>query len=597
MINLETFKQAIKISIRAIASNNNLEISFQNHQDSKKKLYLPEISKQLTIRDYLMTRGIGDSLALRSLLHNAQLHKDLRPYEKEAQDIFDAIEQVRYESIGALSMKGIAKNLYFLLSERYIQEKYNNITQKENAPLSEAIALIVREKLTKQPIPTEANSLVNLWRQWIEEKSSHYLKNLEEQITDQNAFSITVRKILTSMKIAEAFKDKEPYKNQYNTIYKQKETNSAQKKETVKLADENISNSIKKDEDNHETESDQNPSEKKYKETHSSEEARKRQVPGDLNHLTNYKIFTRIFDETIETGNLCEGTELAKLRISLDKQVRNLQGMVGRLANRLQRRLMTQQKRSWDFEREEGYIDRARLTRIITDPNHPLSYKIEKDTEFRDTVVSLLIDNSGSMRGRPITVAAKCADILTQTLERCEVKVEILGFTTKKWKGGLSRETWLREGKPTNPGRLNDLRHIIYKSADTPWRRARYNLGLMMKEGLLKENIDGEALIWAHQRLLNRREHRRILMMISDGAPVDDSTLSVNKAHYLEKHLRAVISNIEAYSPIELIAIGIGHDVTRYYRRAVTIIDAEELAGAMTEQLAALFEKKRKLSH
>ena len=313
----------------------------------------------------------------------------------------------------------------------------------------------------------------------------------------------------------------------------------------------------------------------------------------DLGQKVDYGVFTEQFDETVAAEELCEEAELERLRAFLDKQLSHLQGVVGRLANRLQRRLMAQQNRAWEFDLEEGYLDSARLVRMVIDPMQPLSFKMERDTNFRDTVVTLLIDNSGSMRGRPITVAATCADILARTLERCGVKVEILGFTTKAWKGGQAREKWLGEGKPANPGRLNDLRHIIYKSADAPWRRARRNLGLMMREGLLKENIDGEALIWAHNRLLGRPEQRRILMMISDGAPVDDSTLSVNPGNYLERHLRAVIEEVETKSPIELLAIGIGHDVTRYYRRAVTIVDAEELAGAMTEQLASLFEEEQ----
>ena len=305
----------------------------------------------------------------------------------------------------------------------------------------------------------------------------------------------------------------------------------------------------------------------------------------------DYKPFTTKFDEVIHAEDLCDSDELTRLRAYLDKQLAHLQGVVGRLANRLQRRLMAQQNRSWEFDLEEGTLDPARLPRVVMDPFQPLSFKQEQDTNFRDTVVTLLLDNSGSMRGRPITVAATCADILARTLERCGVKVEILGFTTRAWKGGQARESWLQSGKPANPGRLNDLRHIIYKSADAPWRRARKNLGLMMREGLLKENIDGEALDWAHKRLLGRPEQRRILMVISDGAPVDDSTLSVNPGNYLERHLRFIIEEIETRSPVELIAIGIGHDVTRYYRRAVTIVDAEELGGVMTEKLAELFEE------
>jgi cobaltochelatase CobT len=328
-------------------------------------------------------------------------------------------------------------------------------------------------------------------------------------------------------------------------------------------------------------------------ETRDAGEARRMEAPwSNLPPMTDYRAFTTKFDETVKAEELCDTAELDRLRAYLDKQLAHLQSAVGRLANRLQRRLMAQQNRAWDFDLEEGVIDVARLSRVVIDPMHPLSFKAERDTDFRDTVVTLLLDNSGSMRGRPITVAATCADILARTLERCGVKVEILGFTTRAWKGGQSREAWLQAGKPANPGRLNDLRHIIYKAADAPWRRARRNLGLMMREGLLKENIDGEALAWAHSRLIARSEQRKILMMISDGAPVDDSTLSVNAGNYLERHLRHVIEEIETRSPVELIAIGIGHDVTRYYRRAVTIVDAEELAGAMTEKLAELFDEQ-----
>lgn len=321
-----------------------------------------------------------------------------------------------------------------------------------------------------------------------------------------------------------------------------------------------------------------------------SRESRRPPTHGDApSRVSDYKAFTNKFDEMILAEELCDAEELERLRAYLDKQLQHMSAIVARLANRLQRRLMAQQNRSWEFDLEEGVLDPARLSRIIMDPQQPLSFKREKDMNFRDTVVTLLLDNSGSMRGRPITVAATCADILARTLERCGVKVEILGFTTRAWKGGQSREAWLQAGKPANPGRLNDLRHIVYKAADAPWRRARRNLGLMMREGLLKENIDGEALDWAHKRLLARSEQRRILMMISDGAPVDDLTLSVNPGNYLEKHLRSIIEEIETRSPVELIAIGIGHDVTRYYRRAVTIVDAEELGGAMTEKLAELF--------
>ncbi|RWE71569.1 cobaltochelatase subunit CobT, partial [Mesorhizobium sp.] len=448
-------------------------------------------------------------------------------------------------------------------------------------------------------IPKSAERLVDLWRPWVEEKARGDMDGLSAKLEDQQAFARVVRDMLVSMEMAEELGD-----DQETDDSEENEENEQQGEEQSDEGGEEDSGSEQSQSEDAEASADEEESAETEatdatSDDLSDEDDSDAETPGEAKRNDNpflnlpkeidYKVFTTAFDETVGAEDLCEEEELDRLRAFLDKQLANLSGVVGRLANRLQRRLMAQQNRSWDFDLEEGYLDPARLVRVVIDPMQPLSFKQERDTKFRDTVVSLVLDNSGSMRGRPITVAATCADILARTLERCGVSVEILGFTTRAWKGGQAREKWLKDGKPPNPGRLNDLRHIIYKSADHPWRRARRNLGLMMREGLLKENIDGEALLWAHNRLIGRPEQRKILMMISDGAPVDDSTLSVNPGNYLERHLRAVIELIETRSPVELLAIGIGHDVTRYYRRAVTIVDAEELAGAMTEQLASLF--------
>jgi len=499
-------------------------------------------------------------------------------------------------------MPGMAANLGAMLDERYRRKDVSRYTDRKEAPLDEAVALVVRQKLTGAPPPEGAETMVELWRQWIEDRADEQLAHLIDNIHDQAAFSRMTRDLIAALEMADELGDDpdqteesdqeeaEPDSGERN------ETPEGDQQESEQQAAEELQDSEGETEaaemDAQQMDVDDQPDDSEGEEQDDGEEPWRPQLPfSSLSNENFYKVFTNQFDEEIAAEDLCNAEELTRLRNYLDKQLSSLQGVVARLANRLQRRLMAQQNRSWDFDLDEGVLDAARLTRIITDPMHPLSFKEEQDTQFRDTIVTLLLDNSGSMRGRPITVAATCADILARTLERCGVKVEILGFTTRAWKGGQAREKWLAANKPTNPGRLNDLRHIVYKSADTPWRRARRSLGLMMREGLLKENIDGEALIWAHNRLLAWSEQRRILMVISDGAPVDDSTLSVNSGNYLERHLRQVIADIEGRSPIELIAIGIGHDVTQYYKRAVTIVDAEELGGAMTEKLAELFEE------
>ncbi len=591
-------------TMRAISGENELEVAFSNDRPAltANRARLPDLPKRPTAHDIAVTRGLGDSMALRQARHNARIHASLAPEGKQARAIYDAVEQARVEAIGARAMAGVADNLATMLADKYTRANFASVTDKEDAPLEEAVSLLLREKLTGRTAPAEAGPVLDLWREWIEQKAGPELARLGENLEDQQAFARTVRDMLASMDMAEELSqeeqsDEQDQDDEQTPDSDENEDGGEESQEGSDSAESDESDSSSEEGEQGEMDAadaasdDMDDSEDVDAET-PGDTRRQNQPFANFSEHVDYNVFTREFDEEVEATDLCDEAELDRLRGFLDKQLANLQGVVGRLANRLQRRLMAQQNRSWDFDLEEGYLDSARLVRIVIDPTQPLSYKQERDTDFRDTVVTLVLDNSGSMRGRPITVAATCADILARTLERCGVKVEILGFTTKAWKGGQSREAWLGRGKPSNPGRLNDLRHIIYKSADAPWRRARRNLGLMMREGLLKENIDGEALIWAHQRLLARPEQRKILMMISDGAPVDDSTLSVNPGNYLERHLRAVIEEIENRSPVELIAIGIGHDVTRYYQRAVTIVDAEELAGAMTEQLASLFEEQ-----
>jgi cobaltochelatase CobT len=603
-VDVEPLRRAITGCVRAIAGDDQVEVAFANERPGMtgERIRLPELSKRPTAHELAVTRGLGDSMALRIACHDERVHSSMAPQGSDARAIFDAVEQARVESIGSLRMEGMATNLRSMTEEKYAKANFTGIERQEDAPIGEAVAMMVREKLTGQKPPASAGKVLDLWRSFIEDKAGSELNNLTGVINDQQAFSKVIRNMLSAMEMAEEYgdddsdpdaddqsnEDDQPTGDEQNEDEVDEDAGS----DAAPVEDSEVSDEQMEDGETEGAEiSDDDMMEEGDDDSEMPGETRRPNTPfADFNEKVDYHVYTEEFDEIITAEELCDAAELERLRAFLDKQLAHLQGAVGRLANRLQRKLMAQQNRSWDFDLEEGYLDTARLQRIIIDPTQPLSFKMERDTQFRDTVVTLLIDNSGSMRGRPITVAATCADILARTLERCGVKVEILGFTTKAWKGGQARESWLANGKPQTPGRLNDLRHIVYKSADAPWRRARTNLGLMMREGLLKENIDGEALIWAHNRLLARREQRRILMMISDGAPVDDSTLSVNPGNYLERHLRAVIEQIETRSPVELLAIGIGHDVTRYYRRAVTIVDADELAGAMTEQLAELFE-------
>jgi cobaltochelatase CobT len=606
----EPFKRAVAGCMRALARMPQLEVAYAAEKPSlvrngaTAKARLPDPSRKLDPREVAILRGHADSMALRLACHNNDVHRRLTPEAPAARAVFDAVEQARVEAIGARRMEGVAANLDSMLDDRFARSRSAEAKTRADAPLEDALALIVRERLTGRKPPKNARKIVDLWRPWIEERAARDLDRLNQSIEDQRAFAHCVHKLLSALEmIDEASLDSLPEEEDTtpDTVDdgdadteggegSEDDAGASRRSEGAEVAAEAIDES-----DMDAADAPTGEFEDETDDSDADAAADPRIPPGAPRaepRSNDYKVFTRRFDEIVAAEDLCEPEELDRLRNYLDKQLHNLSAIVARLANRLQRRLMAQQSRSWEFDLEEGTLDPARLPRVVIDPYQPLSFKREKDTDFRDTVVTLLIDNSGSMRGRPITVAATCADILARTLERCGVKVEILGFTTRAWKGGQSREAWLQATKPGCPGRLNDLRHIIYKSADAPWRRARKNLGLMMREGLLKENIDGEALDWAHKRLLARAEQRRILMMISDGAPVDDSTLSVNPGSYLEKHLRQMIEEIETCSPVELIAIGIGHDVTRYYRRAVTIVDAEELGGAMTDKLAELFSEK-----
>jgi cobaltochelatase CobT len=611
---LEGFQRALAATCRAIAHKPALTVSFRTaeprglsrpaepHGSNRRTseppgLQLPPPRRAMAAQDVARLRGEADGAALRLRHHNAKLHHRLAPHGDVAEAIFAALEQVRVEALGAQRMLGVAANLASAHAARH--RRGPGIPGDEQADLAAALELYAQESLLGFHLPREQRAQLDDWRPWLESRTGEDWSDLRTHLAHQEAFALRVRELLAHLGLAEELgeqpedPDSEQDPSQEEEQQPSEDAQGEGAAEAAESAPSEADASTSAD-DAAET----GPSERlEDAATHGADDREGSDAPFQTpqyippgGEALAYRVFTTRFDEVIEANELCSTVELGRLRAQLDQQLHRFQGMIGRMANRLQRRLMAQQTRSWEFDLDEGLLDTARLTRVVVNPEQPLSYKLEKDTDFRDTVVSLLIDNSGSMRGRPIAVAAMCADILARTLERCAVKVEILGFTTRSWKGGQSREQWLREGKRPNPGRLNDLRHIVYKAADSPWRRSRRNLGLMLREGLLKENIDGEAILWAHQRVLGRPEQRRILMVISDGAPVDDSTLSANPGNYLEQHLRKVIEWIEQRSPVELLAIGIGHDVTRYYRRAVTISDPEQLGGAMLGELSALFD-------
>ncbi len=597
----DRFKGILAGASRALAHDPEIEVNWTADAPSAtgNSFRVPMPGRNLPRSAAMEARGYADSFALKLRHHNESLHARHAPSEPLARACFDAVERVRYEALGANAYAGIRDNLDAATNARISSDPIARAGAIEEVPVQTALALLLREHLTGQPVPEPARAGVDLLRDWIEERTGGDFEALSASIEDQKAFQSLSLDMLQHLDLTQV----EDLKEQPDDIEDEdgdEETEEEEQGDNV--GEEQQASEMAADASDGDEQSDsdsQREAGEEMQEADAGEDGQEGMMPvrpnrpwTDIPDTFDYKVYTTDFDEIVDAHDLCDDEELMRLRAYLDAQLKGLQGIVTKLANRLQRRLMAQQNRSWDFDQEEGLLDAARLARVVVSPGQSLSYKVERDVEFKDTVVTLLIDNSGSMRGRPISIAAISADVLARTLERCGVKVEILGFTTRAWKGGQSREAWLTGGKPANPGRLNDLRHIVYKKADEPWRRARKNLGLMMREGLLKENIDGEALLWAHARMLARPEDRRILMVISDGAPVDDSTLSVNSAGYLEAHLRKVIEWIEKQSPVQLVAIGIGHDVTRYYRRAVTIMDAEQLGGTMIEQLAGLFEEE-----
>lgn len=599
---IERFKRATGAAIRALAEQPDLTANFAPSGQGLvgKEVRLPMPARDLPADEVAQVRGEADAVALRLRFHDEKLHASQRPQNQAAREVFDAVEQTRCESLGARRMAGCSLNLDAALEERYRARGYARAQSREEVPMAEALRLLAREAMTGRASPPSGQRIVDLWRPHFDPEVLKDIHDLDAMAGDQKAYARTVRRLLQHLDL-EAMAEQEPLDDDESDEggdEAQQDPSEMRGEGGEQDSSESASSEAGEDAEMGEAEGEDDEAAEADGDMQAGMADEQPGRPGrrpnwDLSEALeeSYRPFTTEFDEVVEAAELCDPDELTRLRQMLDQQLAHLQGVIARLANRMQRRLLAKQQRSWDFNLEEGMLDTARLSRVVTNPGHALSFKMERQTDFRDTVVTLLIDNSGSMRGRPISVAAMSADILARTLERCGVKVEVLGFTTRMWKGGQARERWISAGKPQLPGRLNDLRHIVYKSADEPWRRGRKNLGLMLREGILKENIDGEALIWAHNRLIARPEQRRILMVISDGAPVDDSTLSVNPGNYLERHLREVIQYIETRSPVELTAIGIGHDVTRYYRRAVTIVDAEQLGGTMMEKLAELFDE------
>ena len=596
---LDVLLQVTGAAMRAISREPELNVTFvqDGPQASGHQVRLAPPARDLNYIEVSEMRGHSDSIALRMRHHDEETHIRRMPRTEMARQVYDSVERARCEAIGARRMIGLRENLAAAHEQRCRQEGFDRVTERSDEDLPEVVGYLAREAFTGQAPPPAARNMVDIARATLERQIGRDLNNLADLVHDQDAFARLVRKLISDLHLED---DAQPTEQEQDSDEQEQgggESDSQGAEDGDDAADASIPTEAMDSDDTEDSDGTSDGADAEYMSDEGDDEpAGPSQIPRHDHNLNPddrnaYRIWSTVHDEVIAAQDLCDPEELARLRQNLDQQLQHLQTVIARLANRLQRKLLAKQNRSWEFDLEEGILDTARLDRVVINPMDPLSYKQESDTEFRDTIVTLLIDNSGSMRGRPISVAAVSADILARTLERCAVKVEILGFTTRAWKGGQAREAWLAAGKPANPGRLNDLRHIVYKAADAPWRRARKNLGLMLREGILKENIDGEALLWAHNRTIGRPERRKILMVISDGAPVDDSTLSVNPGNYLEKHLRDAIGWIETMSPVQLLAIGIGHDVTRYYRRAVTLVDAEQLGGTIMDELAALFDE------
>ena len=600
----DAFKKALSEATKVLANDPDLNVSYSVDPAglSGDAMRLPQVSRRMTRDEVMLARGTADAMALNRRYHNGQTHARYTPQGEMARELYEAMETARCEAVGARDMPGTAGNIDAKIAHDAMRKGYDQVKQAADAPLAVAAGYLIRHLATGRDLPSGAANVMELWRPFIEEQAGGTLEDLDAILDNQADFAKFARKMIKDLGYGDQLgQDPDQIDDDQDDTA---EDGGEEEQDPDSTGDDNTEEEETEGsaEQSQEEQQDASQAQVSMDEMADQEMGEEAEMPDGEAPMEppapqpvsdadpDYLVYQTEHDEEIRAEDLAEPVELERLRAYLDQQLEPLKGAVSRLANKLQRRLQAQQNRSWEFDLEEGTLDAGRLARVVANPTTPLSFKVEKDTEFRDTCVTLLLDNSGSMRGRPISIAAICADVLARTLERCNVKVEILGFTTRAWKGGQAREAWLNDGRPQQPGRLNDLRHIIYKSGDTPWRRARPNLGLMMKEGLLKENIDGEALEWAHRRMVARPEARKILMVISDGAPVDDSTLSVNPANFLEKHLRDVIEMVEKRRAVELLAIGIGHDVTRYYDRAVTITDVEQLAGAMTEQLAALFD-------
>ena len=600
----DAFKKALSEATKVMANDPELTVSYSVDPAglSGDAMRLPQVTRRMTRDEVLLARGTADALALHRRYHNGQTHARYAPQGDMARDLYEAMETARCEAMGARDMPGTAGNIDAKIANEAMRKGYDQAKQASDVPLATAAGYLIRHLATGRDLPAGAQNVMELWRGFIEDQAGGTLDDLDATLADQAQFAKFARKMISDLGYGDQLGDDPDQIDDDQDDEAEDGGEEEQDPDSTGQDDQDDEEAEASAEQSQEQQQDASQAQISMDDMADDEMGEEAEMPEGEAPMEppapqpvsdadpNYLVYLNTHDEEIGAEDLAEPAELERLRAYLDQQLEPLKGAVSRLANKLQRRLQAQQNRSWEFDLEEGILDAGRLARVIANPTTPLSFKVEKDTEFRDTVVTLLIDNSGSMRGRPISIAAICADVLARTLERCNVKVEILGFTTRAWKGGQAREAWLADGRPQQPGRLNDLRHIVYKSANAPWRRTRPNLGLMMKEGLLKENIDGEALEWAHRRMIARPEARKILMVISDGAPVDDSTLSVNPANYLEKHLRDVIAMVEKRRAVELLAIGIGHDVTRYYDRAVTITDVDQLAGAMTEQLAALFD-------
>ena len=591
----EKFKEALISTVKVISEDYKFEKKENNNLSSNKFNFF-EIDKLNTKEDYIKCRAEADSEALKIKFSNNAIYQKNLPQKESCKLLYDISEKIRYEVLGTKMLNGISKNLKENYSNKIFLKYKEKLKSKDDVQISEAFELFMLKKFLGIKLNPLSEKILSYWEKEFENSFNKYIKYLSENIENQEIYNSKFAEILKNMDIFDSESDENKEQRQEENEKNDKNESQNDPKESAKSdqksEDDDLNEGIEGIDDNNEFRLDEQLTDDEL-ENDSSENTIKK-----LNTSINdkdYKIYTSEFDEIAKAETLEDQEEIFKLRKNLDQQLINFQNLITKLANKLQRQLLAKQNRSWDFDLEEGILDSSKLTRVVIDPYNSLSFKKEKDLEFKDTVVTLLIDNSGSMRGRPITIAAICADILSRTLERCSVKVEILGFTTKNWKGGKSREKWNSHKKIKNPGRLNDLRHIIYKSADTHWRQSKKNLGLMLKEGLLKENIDGEAITWAFNRLNKRKEERKILMVISDGAPVDDSTLSVNSGDYLEKHLKKIVKFIENNSEIEILAIGIGHDVSRYYQKAIKITDVQELGDVMIGQLSGLFDNKTKL--